>query len=254
MEYAICIVAAAPVRKEPSHKTEMTNQLLFGETMEVLESKEGWLHVSSMYDNYEGWVTQHQVEDVEKDVASEPLQFVCADLMNSVQFTDQVINAPMGAALTGFKKEAGSLWSDQYSFDGMFKSFEQPSNKEELLKTAKKWFNAPYLWGGKTLMGVDCSGFVQTVFKVNGIRLSRDAWQQAKEGDEVDQLSSAKMSDVAFFKNTEGRIIHVGILLNPNQIIHASGKVKIDKIDKDGIINEHTRLRTHQLHSIKRFF
>jgi cell wall-associated NlpC family hydrolase len=254
MEYAICTVAAAPVRKEPSHKTEMTNQLLFGETLEVLEIKEGWLRVRSMYDRYEGWVTEHQIEDVEKDVASEPLQFVCADLISSIQFHDQVISVPMGAALTGFKKEKGSLWKDQYSFDGMFRSFEHPANEKELLETAKKWLSAPYLWGGKTLMGVDCSGFVQTVFKVNGIRLSRDSWQQAKEGKTVEQLSSANTSDVAFFKNAEGRIIHVGILLHPNQIIHASGKVRIDKIDEEGIINLQTGDRTHQLHSMKRFF
>ncbi len=254
MKHAICTVAAAPMRKEPSHKTEMTNQLLFGETMEVLVTKDGWLLARSMYDNYEGWVTQHQVEDVEKDVASEPLRFVCSDLINSIQFDDQMINAPMGAALTGFKKETGSLWKDQYSFDRIYRSFEKPSSVEELLETAKKWLNAPYLWGGKTFLGVDCSGFVQTVFKVNGIRLSRDAWQQAKEGEGIEQLSLAKTSDVAFFNNPEGKIIHVGILLNQAEIIHASGKVRIDKIDEEGIINLQTGKRTHQLHSMKRFF
>ncbi|MDQ3681554.1 MAG: C40 family peptidase [Bacteroidota bacterium] len=254
MEYAICTVAAAPVRKEPSHKTEMTNQLLFGETMKILETKEEWFRVKSLYDNYEGWLTYHLIDEVEKDVASEPLQFICADLINSIQFADQVINAPMGAALTGFNKESGKLWNDQYSFDGMFRNFEQPSNEEELLQTAKKWLNAPYLWGGKTFLGVDCSGFVQTVFKVHGIRLSRDAWQQVKEGEAVEKLSFAKTGDVAFFNNPEGRITHVGILLNRNQIIHASGKVRIDKIDEEGIINIRADKRTHQLHSMKRFF
>ncbi len=254
MDYAICTVAAAPVRKEPSHKTEMTNQLLFGETMKVLETKKEWFRVKSLYDNYEGWLTYHLIDEVEKDVASEPLQFICADLINSIQFADQVINAPMGAALTGFKKESGKLWNDQYSFDGMFRNFEQPSNGEELLQTAKKWLNAPYLWGGKTFLGVDCSGFVQTVFKVHGIRLSRDAWQQVKEGEAVEKLSFAKTGDVAFFNNPEGRITHVGILLNRNQIIHASGKVRIDKIDEEGIINIRADKRTHKLHSMKRFF
>lgn len=142
----------------------------------------------------------------------------------------------------------------QYSFGGMYRSFEQPSNEEELLETAKKWLNAPYLWGGKTFMGVDCSGFVQTVFKVHGIRLSRDAWQQAKEGESVEKLVFAKTGDVPFFNNPEGRITHVGILLNPNQIIHSSGNVRIDKIDEEGIINMQTGKRTHQLHSMKRFF
>ena len=254
MEYAVCTVAAAAVRKEPSHKTEMTNQLLFGETMKVLETKDEWFLVRSMYDNYEGWLTHHLIDEIGKDIAWEPLQFVCSDLVNFIQFSNQLLNAPMGAALTGFEKETGALWDKQYSFDGQYRSFEQPSNENELLETARKWLNAPYLWGGKTLMGVDCSGFVQTVFKVHGIRLGRDAWQQAKDGEGVEQLSLAKTGDVAFFNNSEGKIIHVGILLNRNQIIHASGKVRIDKIDEEGIINLQTGKRTHQLHSMKRFF
>ncbi len=102
-------------------------------------------------------------------------------------------------------------------------------------------------------MGVDCSGFVQTVFKVHGIRFGRDAWQQAKEGEEV-ELSSIKTGDIAFFNNPDGKIIHVGILINASEIIHASGKVRIDKIDEEGIINLQTGKRTHQLHSMKRFF
>ena len=253
MKHAICTVAAAPMRQEPSHKTEMTNQLLFGETMKILEIRDEWFRVRSMYDNYEGWLTHHLIDDVDKDVAREPLQFVCSDLINSIQYFDQLINAPMGAALTGFKTESGTLWDDQYSFGGMYRSFEQPSREEELLETAKKWLNAPYLWGGKTFMGVDCSGFVQTVFRVHGIRIGRDAWQQAKEGEEV-ELSSIKTGDIAFFNNPDGKIIHVGILINASEIIHASGKVRIDKIDEEGIINLQTGKRTHQLHSMKRFF
>jgi hypothetical protein len=232
----------------------MTNQLLFGETMKVLETKGEWFRVRSMYDNYEGWLTHHLIDDVEKDVAREPLQFVCSNLINSIQYFDQLINAPMGSALTGFEKDSGSLWNDQYSFDGMYRSFEQPSNKDDLLDTAKKWLNAPYMWGGKTLMGVDCSGFVQTVFKVHGIRLGRDAWQQGREGEVVEDFLFAKAGDVAFFKSPEGNIVHVGILLNPLQIIHASGKVRIDKIDEGGVTNLQTGTRTHQLHSMKRFF
>ncbi|MFN2439109.1 MAG: NlpC/P60 family protein [Chitinophagaceae bacterium] len=254
MEYAICTVAVAPMRAEPSHRAEMTNQLLFGETIQVLETKDEWFRVLSLYDNYQGWLTYHLIEEVEKSIALGPLKFVCGDLLNTIEFSGHSINVPMGTALTGFNPQTELLWKGEYSFNGKYKSLEESSNAEELLLTAKKWLNTPYLWGGKTFMGVDCSGFVQTVFKMHGIRLSRDAWQQANEGQEVGELSSAGSGDVAFFENTAGKIIHVGILLSSNQIIHASGKVRVDKIDEKGIINVQNGKATHQLHSMKRFF
>src|SRR5215211_6786207 len=252
MHYAICTVAAAPVRKEPSHRTEMTNQLLFGETMEVLETNDEWLRVQSLYDGYEGWLTHHLVTEIEKAIAIADAHYVATALINPVTLPNQLLNAPMGSILTGFDEDKGSLWTEQYSYHGSYRNVKRPFDLDVFWNTTQAWINAPYLWGGKTFMGVDCSGFVQTVFKLQGIRLQRDAWQQAAQGAVVQNLGDTKTGDVAFFDNEKGKVIHVGIILSSNEIIHSSGNVRIDKIDQTGIINSDHGKRTHQLHSIKR--
>ncbi len=253
MNYSICTVPAAPVRKEPSHRTEMTNQLLFGETMQVLEQKDEWFRVKSLYDEYEGWLTWHLVTELDETVAKAGIDYIASDLINPVTLPGQLINAPMGSALVGFDEETRLLWDESYKYHGTYRDVRKPFNLDLLDRTMHAWINAPYLWGGKTFMGVDCSGFVQTVFKVLGIKLKRDAYQQAEQGRAVESLSDTKTGDVAFFQNESGRVTHVGIVLFPGEIIHASGKVRIDKLDEQGIENKENGKRTHQLHSVRRF-
>jgi cell wall-associated NlpC family hydrolase len=250
--YGICKVAAAPVRKEANHRSEMINQLLFGEALELLEQKTEWCRVRSLYDGYEGWLTNHlfKVEDI---LSAITFDYVAADLMNTIQLNGQTFYIPQGASLPGFDSNSKRLWNTEYLYKGSYRNIAE-QNESTINETAKAWVEAPYLWGGKTMMGVDCSGFVQIVFKVAGINLLRDAWQQAKQGTDVPSLEESKENDLAFFANEEGKIIHVGILLNYKQIIHASGKVRIDAIDDDGIINSDTNERTHRLHSMKRYF
>lgn len=252
MKYAICTVPAAPVRKEPSHRTEMTNQLLFGETMHVLEQNDEWFKIRSTYDNYEGWLTYHLIEEVDESIATAPVRYVATSLINIITHTDQLINAPMGSVLAGYDEETRLLWNGLYKYHGTIQDVQKPSSPDLFDKTVHAWMNAPYLWGGKTLMGVDCSGFAQTVFKVMGITLHRDAYQQAEQGNPVDNLALAKKGDLAFFHNEAGRITHVGIVLSPNEIIHSSGNVRVDKLDAQGITNREKGIRTHQLHSIRR--
>ena len=254
MNYSICTVAAAPVRKEPSHRTEMTNQLLFGETMQVLEQKDEWFRIKSLYDEYEGWLTYHMVAELDEAVAKAGIDFIASDLINPLTLPDQLINAPMGSALVGFDEETRLLWNESYKYHGTYRDVRKPFNLDLLERTMHAWINAPYLWGGKTFMGVDCSGFVQTVFKVLGIKLKRDAYQQAEQGTVVESLSDTKTGDVAFFHNETGRVTHVGIVLFPGEIIHASGKVRIDTLDEQGIENKENGKRTHRLSIIKRFF
>ena len=252
MLYALCNVPAAPVRKEASHRSEMMNQLLFGETMELLEEKGEWLRIRSVVDQYEGWITNHLITRIEKDLALEKHHYVANSLVNPITITDKLMNVPMGSFLTGYDEETRLLWDSDYKYQGTFRDISKSYNNDLLLKTVHAWINAPYLWGGKTFMGVDCSGFVQVVFRLMGIFMNRDAWQQGSQGEPVQNLDAAKQGDLAFFINDDGRIIHVGILLGQGKIIHASGKVRIDNIDSEGIINTDHGKRTHKLDVIRR--
>ena len=253
MEYAICTVTAAGVRKEPGHKAEMVNQLLFGETMEVLEAKEEWFKIRSMYDNYEGWLTYHLINEIDEKTATQESNHIATHHLNPVTTSNDVMFATIGSPLTGYNSETKKLWDNGYEYHGHFRDITEPVSEELFKEIIGLWLNAPYLWGGKTFMGVDCSGFVQMVYKLMGIKLKRDAYQQAEQGSDV-ELSNLKEGDLAFFHNENGRVTHVGIILNNNKIIHASGKVRIDKLGEQGIINSETGKRTHLLYSIKRYF
>ena len=251
MDHAICTVAAAPVRKEDAHRSEMVNQLLFGETMAVLDTRGEWLLVRSHFDGYEGWLTNHLVSCIDEATATQPAPYVTTGLINPVTLPDALVNAPMGASLTGYDEETRLLWDGEHKYHGTFRNTTTPYDMDLLWRIVQAWLHAPYLWGGKTFLGVDCSGFVQTVFKVLGVPLLRDAWQQAGQGRAV-SLEGAQTGDVAFFHNEEGRVVHVGIIMNDDRIVHAAGKVRTDRITGEGIINSDHGRKTHSLHSVRR--
>lgn len=253
MTHAICTVSAAAIRKEPSHRSEMTSQLLFGEAVQVLEEKEEWRKVKCNYDGYEGWLTFHLIEGVDEAVVKERNTYVTTGLLNPATLPDSLVNIPIGSSLTGFDEETRLLWDDKHKYHGTYRNTTNPTYNEDLFwNTIQPWMNAPYLWGGRTFMGVDCSGFVQTVYKVLGIPLLRDAYQQATQGVPVEDLMVAQSGDVAFFDNENDKITHVGIILQGETIIHASGKVRIDVLTDKGIFNKESNTQTHKLHSIRR--
>lgn len=253
MDRAIVSVPAAAVRRKPNHRREMVSQLLFGEAVKVLREKgELWVKVRSLHDNYEGWMTNTLLQEVSKEEANQYSEYVTAGILNTLQFNNINTQIPWGASLPVFSNGKGKIGKLAYSFNGSsIKREEQEPGSELLKRLVMPWLNAPYLWGGRTLFGVDCSGFVQVVYKVMGLDLARDAWQQAQEGRTVKKLKEAVCGDLAFFDDKE-EIVHVGILLNNEQIIHASGKVRIDTIDKKGIIRTDSGKRTHSLRAIKR--
>lgn len=252
MKYAACRVPAAPVRRKAMHQGEMVNQVLFGETMLVLKEKKKWVKIRTMADEYEGWVTLNQLEEIDEQTAASFSPWVTADLLNTIQIGDQSMNIPIASSLLGFDGGQGKFGKIEYRFTGdKLKRKEMILSEETITKLSAQWLNAPYLWGGRTPLGVDCSGFVQNNFKMIGIDLPRDAWQQAQEGKRVKKLGVAVAGDLAFFDDKE-EIVHVGILLSSEKIIHSSGRVRIDTIDKTGIINSDTGKRTHWLKVIRR--
>lgn len=253
MQYAVVNVPAAPVRRKPSHRKEMVNQLVFGETVKVLKQKGGlWVKVRSLHDGYEGWLTNTLLREVDENFANSRAAFVTTEMLGTITLGDKKIYVPAGSSLPFFDNGRGRLADEEYNFNGFCRNRDEMKAETELIrKLVTAWLNAPYLWGGRTPMGVDCSGFTQVLYKIMGVDLPRDAWQQAQEGKAVKKLEEALPGDLAFFDNKED-IVHTGILLGDDTIIHASGKVRIDGISRKGIINAETGKRTLRLRAIRR--
>ncbi|HZG01808.1 MAG TPA: C40 family peptidase [Chitinophagales bacterium] len=260
MPYGIVHLAAVPVRAEPSDRSEMTSQLLFGDLIEQLETKDKWTHVRACYDGYEGWINPRQafaLEIGEYEQHRSESRFALSDAVAVAESNGWVQLLPMGASLPFLQSGGGStqfrLAGRVFTLHGNAADTARARITEELIQaTAMKLLHAPYMWGGKTALGIDCSGFTQVVFKVLGIPLKRDAYQQAEQGRAVNMLEQAQCGDAAFFHNEAGRIVHVGILLDNKTIVHASGQVRIDRIDHQGIFNVERKAYTHQLKFIKR--
>jgi cell wall-associated NlpC family hydrolase len=253
MEYAIITVPAAPVRKKARHQSEMTSQLLFGEAVKILKSRgKLWVKIRSLHDGYEGWLTHTLLTPVDESIAKAGFAYACGDIVTRLHTNRGIIQVPFGSGLPGYEEGRGVIGQLEYSVDGnVLKRPPAPGSAGQLESFTQLWLNAPYLWGGRTMFGVDCSGFVQVNFKMLGIDLPRDAWQQAQSGETVRKLKESQRGDLAFF-NDKDEIVHVGILLGDGRIIHSSGKVRIDQIDKKGIINSDTGHYTHDLRLIKR--
>jgi len=255
MEYAVVAVPAAPMRLKARHQREMVSQLLFGETVKIIKQKNDlWVKVRCLHDGYEGWMTTTLLKEVNESEAKTVCEFVTTDLLNTIMISGVKMNIPLGSSLRGSTGGNGKFGETQYEFRGnSFNRKQVQPGADPVNQLTSQWLNAPYMWGGRTVLGVDCSGFVQVNYKMMGIDLARDAWQQAQQGHTIKKLKEAVCGDLAFFDDKD-EIVHVGILLNPGQIIHASGKVRIDTIDKKGIIHSDTQKRTHLLRSIKRYW
>jgi hypothetical protein len=251
IEYGVCRLSLVPVRKEPAHHAEQVTQLLFGEHYEVIEkSNDGkWLLIMLNYDQYSGWIDAKQHHEISLDYYNymDQAEFkITTDLTSSLLYNKNPVAILMGSIIPISSSELFKM-EEQFAFNGEAKNTGQKREFEFLKMVAQKYYNAPYLWGGRSPFGIDCSGFTQMVFKICGYRLSRDAWQQANQGKVITETDPSLPGDLAFFKNSEGKIIHVGILLQQDKIIHASGRVRIDHLNEQGILNVDSKIYTHEL-------
>lgn len=254
MSYGICILSVIPCRAEPNDRAEIVSQLLFGEHYSVIEEQEKWIKIKIQYDNYEAWICRKQffeINNQEFDNLSINEFELVGEYFGDLQNTHiGKLIIPIGATLPYLHQGKIKIREESYRFKGVVakKDFN-------LIESyALTFLNSPYLWGGRSPSGIDCSGYSQIVYKLCGYKLPRDAYQQAEEGESISFLANSKSGDLAFFDNKEGKITHVGIILGNGKIIHASGKVRIDLIDHQGIYNEELKTYTHQLRIIKRYF
>ena len=258
MSYGIADLSIVPMRSEKSERSEMVSQILFGEVFEILEVDEKWVYVRMLHDRYEGWIDRKMYLEVTEEfigkykaevpvLATEVFNIVVkdGDYGNKLVVSGSVF--PFFDATTK-KMQIGG---DTYTLVSKMKDVGIDSLRDLIIGYALMYYNTPYLWGGRSPYGIDCSGLSQIVYRMAGIDLPRDASQQVTLGQNYSFLEEAP-GDLAFFGDETGAITHVGIIWEQNRIIHASGRVRVDKIDHQGIFNEDLKRYTHNLKVIKR--
>lgn len=257
-QFGFCHLSLVPLRAEASDKSEILTSLLFGDCFEVLERTEKWALVLTAFDNYAGWIDIKQFTDI-----SDTLYESCSErslILGAAVYqplvkvqTGELLYLLAGSSIPVMQDNSFYVDKVEYRFPAHPALAPGREGFGNINMLARFFLHAPYLWGGRSLFGMDCSGFTQVVYKMLGLKLKRDAWQQAEQGKLVNFLQEAREGDLAFFDNEEGRITHVGIMLNEHEIIHASGRVKIDPIDDQGIYSTDLKRHSHKLRIIKRF-
>jgi gamma-D-glutamyl-L-lysine dipeptidyl-peptidase len=256
IDYGVCRLSVVVVRKEPADVSEQVTQLLFGDHYEVQDATpdKKWLKIQIHFDQYVGWIDAKQHHAISKeyyDYVNYAEFKISTDMTSSLLYNKSPLIVLCGSIIPISGAELFKM-EEQFAFNGETKSVGQKREFDFLKTIAVKYLNAPYQWGGKNPFGIDCSGFTQMVFKICGYRLFRDSSQQSTQGKSIKTFADIKPGDLAFFKNPEGKIVHTGIVLEQDKIIHASGKVRIDQLTEEGIFNAELKTTTHKLGHFRR--
>ncbi len=256
--YGIISMSVVPVRAEPSHRSEMVTELMFGDTFVILEKVLHWYRVKGWWDGYEGWLDEPYVTFIDEEryrrLENEPFHILRDRVLAVRTGSDQeTLWLPEGARLPAWDERQHTCHTggQVFTLPGTEVPPWKPLDRQAVVRYARRFLGVPYLWGGTTSCGFDCSGFVQTVFRICGYRLPRDASQQASLGSDVAFPEEARPGDLAFFGDEENKITHVGIVLANGYILHESGDVHIDKLDQEGIFHLEKSIYTHKLRLIK---
>jgi gamma-D-glutamyl-L-lysine dipeptidyl-peptidase len=252
-QFGICHLSYFPIRKEASHKAENLSVILFGEVFEILQTEGDWFYIKTSFDQYKGWITSKELRFISSqnyEDISNSTKYYSAELF---QFATSAVNRIMigfGSPLPNWNGNYLTIGDENFGIEGAVIEAKKRENKE-VIELASGMLDFPYLWGGRNTFGLDCSGLVQAVYKICGVNLPRDAWQQEQVGKSI-SLNDADTADLAFFKDENDKVVHVGIVYNKNYILHASGKVRIDTLDEHGIYNKDINDYTHMLKGLKR--
>lgn len=253
MKFGFAKLSIIPVRAEPREQSEMVSQIIHGEIYTVLAEKKNWQQIQIETDQYIGWIDKNMFFEISKSqferIKHSP-KMVNKNLICSLNSESEKIHLTRGATFSSIENNQVWISDRSYQIDGLETQAGQDI-RSEMVETAKSYLSTPYLWGGKTPFGIDCSGFSQMLYKIAGISIPRDASQQVNLGQSRNFIDEAAPGDLAFFDNEEGKVTHVGIILEGRKIIHASGFVRIDNIDHQGIFNMDLKKYTHKLRVIQ---
>ena len=252
MNYGISNLSIVPMRNEAADQSEMVNQVIFGEHFKVLEIRKKWSKIRLAHDSYEGWICNKQWIEIEEDIYKQLDKEVATITTDILDIITKTHHQPIviGSILPSYKSGHALINNEMYQFDGL----TTPGfiKKDKLVENALMYLNAPYLWGGKTPMGIDCSGLTQMTYRINGYNIPRDASQQSLLGETFSFIDESEPGDLAFFDDDDGNITHVGLLLENHHILHAHGNVRIDRVDQTGIYNIKTQQHSHKLRIMKK--
>ena len=251
MDRYICENVYVPLRSGPSHKSEMLSQILFGEKYHVLDHAGHWIRIETLFDSYTGWIDNNHLQQTHETDDSRGLVLNRSLLCYKKDRTRLVLEAGCEVYDPDFESKSFSVGSDRYTTGEEF-NFNYVSRSDSLADIGMKFINSPYIWGGRIPSGIDCSGFTQLVYKLYGKPIPRNSWMQAEIGEDVSFLEETKPGDLVFFDNETGRISHVGMIISRGLVIHASGRVRIDPIDHQGIFKQEIGAYSHHLRTIRR--
>jgi len=248
MKYGICNLSIVPMRANPTDSGEMVSQLLYGDIFKIIEQRKKWIKIRCSADDYSGWIDRKQYVSLTNEQYTQALSTSPEYSSDLVDFVSNQ-NGVLKSIVLGSSIHNCGLMGE--TFEGQ-RQLKNKSTPDFIIQQGLMYLGTPYLWGGKTPFGIDCSGLTQMVYRVNGKGLPRDAKDQALLGDTLSFIEESKPGDLAFFDNIEGQITHVGLIMENNYILHAHGEVRVDRIDQSGIFNKEKNTHTHKLRVIKK--